>query len=60
MMNAITKCQTCLTPGTCVLSQELFSSADTAYVLAFSIIMLTTDLHSTHVKVRRNMIPYIL
>eukprot|EP00127_Corallochytrium_limacisporum_P003541 Clim_evm24s150 gene=Clim_evmTU24s150 len=28
----------------------IFASADTAYVLAFSIIMLTTDLHSAHVK----------
>ena len=29
----------------CNPSQDLFASADTAYVLAFSIIMLTTDLH---------------
>eukprot|EP00054_Salpingoeca_dolichothecata_P019245 m.119519 g.119519 ORF g.119519 m.119519 type:complete len:1767 (+) comp23182_c0_seq1:115-5415(+) len=28
----------------------LFASADAAYVLAFSVIMLTTDLHSTHIK----------
>jgi brefeldin A-inhibited guanine nucleotide-exchange protein len=28
---------------------EHFASADTAYVLAYSIIMLTTDLHSTQV-----------
>ena len=27
-------------------SSQLFKSADTAYVLAFSVIMLTTDLHS--------------
>jgi hypothetical protein len=27
----------------------MFASADTAYVLAFSIIMLTTDLHSPQV-----------
>lgn len=32
-------------------SLGLFASADTAYVLAYSIIMLTTDLHSTQVKV---------
>ena len=29
--------------------QTLFASADTAYVLAYSIIMLTTDLHSPQV-----------
>ena len=34
----------------CNPSQDLFASADTAYVLAFSIIMLTTDLHSDRVK----------
>ena len=28
---------------------EIFASADAAYVLAYSIIMLTTDLHSTQV-----------
>lgn len=30
--------------------QTLFASADTAYVLAYSIIMLTTDLHSPQVR----------
>lgn len=35
--------------------QGIFASADAAYVLAYSVIMLTTDLHSE--KVRR--IPYI-
>ena len=30
-------------------SQTLFASADTAYVLAYSIIMMTTDLHSPQV-----------
>ena len=34
----------------CNPQQELFASADTAYVLAFSVIMLTTDLHSSQVK----------
>lgn len=34
----------------CNNNTELFASADTAYVLAFSIIMLTTDLHSPQVK----------
>lgn len=33
----------------------LFASADTAYVLAYSIIMLTTDLHSPQVPVRNKM-----
>lgn len=32
------------------LRQTLFASADTAYVLAYSIIMLTTDLHSPQVS----------
>ena len=35
---------------TCNPSLNLFASADTAYVLAFSIIMLTTDLHSPQIK----------
>ena len=30
--------------------QGIFATADTAYVLAFSIIMLTTDLHSDQIK----------
>ena len=38
----------CCSPS-CVGSTELYASADTAYVLAFSIIMLTTDLHSPQV-----------
>jgi len=32
-------------------SSEIFASADAAYVLAFSVIMLTTDLHSSQVRV---------
>ncbi|XP_025110208.1 brefeldin A-inhibited guanine nucleotide-exchange protein 1-like isoform X2 [Pomacea canaliculata] len=39
----------------CNPNSELFSSADTAYVLAFSIIMLTTDLHSPQVKQGQKM-----
>ena len=31
---------------------NLFASADTAYVLAYSIIMLTTDLHSPQIKTK--------
>ncbi|XP_010791827.1 brefeldin A-inhibited guanine nucleotide-exchange protein 2-like [Notothenia coriiceps] len=34
----------------CNQGQILFASADTAYVLAYSIIMLTTDLHSPQVR----------
>lgn len=40
---------------TCNAGDELFASADTAYVLAFSIILLTTDLHSTQIKKRNRM-----
>lgn len=39
-----------LTSGIFSSRQTLFASADTAYVLAYSIIMLTTDLHSPQVK----------
>ena len=31
-------------------SSDIFASADTAYVLAYSVIMLTTDLHSKNVR----------
>jgi brefeldin A-inhibited guanine nucleotide-exchange protein len=37
----------------------IFASADTAYVLAFSIIMLTTDLHSPQVKNKMTKEQYI-
>lgn len=40
-------------------SNGLFSSADTAYVLAYSIIMLTTDLHSPQVKSKMTKEQYI-
>ncbi|XP_077867851.1 brefeldin A-inhibited guanine nucleotide-exchange protein 1-like, partial [Saccoglossus kowalevskii] len=39
--------------------QGLFASADTAYVLAYSIIMLTTDLHSSQVKHKMTKEQYI-
>ncbi|KAK6188257.1 hypothetical protein SNE40_004474 [Patella caerulea] len=39
----------------CNQNTELFASADTAYVLAYSIIMLTTDLHSTQIKREHKM-----
>ena len=32
-------------------SNTVFASADAAYVLAFSIIMLTTDLHNSQVNI---------
>lgn len=40
-------------------SQGLFACADTAYVLAYSIIMLTTDLHSPRVKNKMTKEQYI-
>ncbi|KAL3315565.1 Protein transport protein sec71, partial [Cichlidogyrus casuarinus] len=39
----------------CNPKNQLFASADTAYVLAFSIIMLTTDLHSSQIKQNNRM-----
>ncbi|XP_061715439.1 brefeldin A-inhibited guanine nucleotide-exchange protein 1 [Cydia pomonella] len=43
----------------CNPSNTLFMSADTVYVLAFSIIMLTTDLHSPQVKNKMTKEQYI-
>lgn len=40
-------------------SNGLFASADTAYVLAYSVIMLTTDLHSPQVKNKMTKEQYI-
>ena len=40
-------------------SNGLFASADTAYVLAYSVIMLTTDLHSPQVKSKMTKDQYI-
>lgn len=42
-----------------IFSNGLFTSADTAYVLGFSIIMLTTDLHSPQVKNKMTKEQYI-
>ncbi|THD26854.1 Brefeldin A-inhibited guanine nucleotide-exchange protein 1 [Fasciola hepatica] len=39
----------------CNPNNGLFASADTAYVLAFSIILLTTDLHSAQIKQHHRM-----
>ncbi|XP_062506854.1 brefeldin A-inhibited guanine nucleotide-exchange protein 1-like isoform X3 [Corticium candelabrum] len=41
------------------LSSGVFASADAAYVLAYSIIMLTTDLHSVKVKTKMTKEQYI-
>ncbi|CAI8011228.1 Brefeldin A-inhibited guanine nucleotide-exchange protein 2 [Geodia barretti] len=38
---------------------DIFASADAAYVLAYSIIMLTTDLHSSQVKKKMTKEEYI-
>ncbi|XP_076064031.1 ADP ribosylation factor guanine nucleotide exchange factor Sec71 isoform X2 [Oratosquilla oratoria] len=43
----------------CNANLGLFASADTAYVLAYSIIMLTTDLHSPQVKQKMTKEQYI-
>uniref|UniRef100_A0A1A9W040 SEC7 domain-containing protein n=1 Tax=Glossina brevipalpis TaxID=37001 RepID=A0A1A9W040_9MUSC len=43
----------------CNPNNSLFQSADTVYVLAFSIIMLTTDLHSPQVKNKMTKEQYI-
>lgn len=43
----------------CNPNNKLFQSADTVYVLAFSIIMLTTDLHSPQVKNKMTKEQYI-
>ena len=37
-------------PSSSLFREEIFASADAAYVLAYSIIMLTTDLHSDQVS----------
>lgn len=43
----------------CNPNNTLFTSADTVYVLAFSVIMLTTDLHSPQVKNKMSKEQYI-
>ncbi|XP_065669547.1 brefeldin A-inhibited guanine nucleotide-exchange protein 1 isoform X2 [Hydra vulgaris] len=43
----------------CNPSEQIFASADAAYVLAYSIIMLTTDLHSNQVKRKMTQEQYI-
>ncbi|XP_053309569.1 brefeldin A-inhibited guanine nucleotide-exchange protein 2-like [Spea bombifrons] len=43
----------------CNQRQTMFACADTAYVLAYSIIMLTTDLHSPQVKNKMTKEQYI-
>ncbi|XP_064626500.1 brefeldin A-inhibited guanine nucleotide-exchange protein 1-like [Lineus longissimus] len=43
----------------CNASNGIFASADAAYVLAYSVIMLTTDLHSAQVKDKMKKEQYI-
>ncbi|XP_046396224.1 brefeldin A-inhibited guanine nucleotide-exchange protein 1 isoform X2 [Ischnura elegans] len=43
----------------CNPNNGIFASADTAYVLAYSIIMLTTDLHSPQVKSKMTKEQYV-
>ncbi|ELU08063.1 hypothetical protein CAPTEDRAFT_213398 [Capitella teleta] len=43
----------------CNISNEVFASADAAYVLAYSVIMLTTDLHSSQVRNKMTKEQYI-
>uniref|UniRef100_A0AC35TRP5 SEC7 domain-containing protein n=1 Tax=Rhabditophanes sp. KR3021 TaxID=114890 RepID=A0AC35TRP5_9BILA len=43
----------------CNPNLKIFASADTAYVLAYSIILLTTDLHSKNVKKKMTVEEYI-
>ncbi|CAF1187165.1 unnamed protein product [Adineta steineri] len=43
----------------CNTNLEIFASADAAYVLAYSVIMLTTDLHSVNVKKKMTKEQYI-
>jgi len=38
-----------------VFSLGIFASADAAYVLAYSVIMLTTDLHSKNVRIKKSI-----
>jgi brefeldin A-inhibited guanine nucleotide-exchange protein len=38
-------------------NSEVFPSADTAFILAFSVIMLNTDLHNPSIKEERRMTP---
>ncbi len=38
-----------------IFRSEIFASADAAYVLAYSVIMLTTDLHSKNVRKSSNL-----
>lgn len=44
----------------CKCNPKAFSSADTAYVLAYSIIMLNTDAHNPMVKTKVGLISYFL
>ena len=43
----------------CELNPSIFAKADTAYTLAFSVIMLNTDQHSSQIKHRMNKSAFI-
>lgn len=43
----------------CETNPTIFAKADTAYTLAFSVIMLNTDQHSNHIKVRMDPAAFI-
>jgi brefeldin A-inhibited guanine nucleotide-exchange protein len=43
----------------CACNPTLFASADTAYILAYSIIMLNTDLHNPHIRRKMTLEDFI-
>jgi len=43
----------------CACNPTLFASADTAYILAYSIIMLNTDLHNPHIRRKMSLEDFI-
>ncbi|KAG0463110.1 hypothetical protein HPP92_021586 [Vanilla planifolia] len=43
----------------CKCNPSAFSSADTAYVLAYSVIMLNTDAHNSMVKVKMSKVDFV-
>lgn len=45
--------------GFCTANPGLFSSKDTCYVLAFSIIMLATNLHNPAIKIKQSLQSFI-
>lgn len=43
----------------CIQNPEMFASTDTAYILAFSVIMLNTDAHNPNVKKKMSLKDFI-